>query len=159
MRRTTETIGDATGETGWRKTFPKKWTPPAQVCGAWGRKMGGNKVKDLMAEFKYKAWLVERIYNDGGYLLASKPHAICQTQATAERISRALPHDQANDSAIKEIELLRHDGKWYGPVCMVEATDKDNRTQAEIDRIAAATAAAEAAGLTKAQIDALRGSK
>ena len=121
--------------------------------------MSENKVKDMMADFKYKAWLVERIYNDGGYFLASKPHAICQTQATAERVARSLPHDQANDTTIKEIELLRHDGEWYGPVCMVEATDKDKRTQAEIDRIAAATATAEAAGLTKAQIDALRGSK
>jgi len=39
VNRTTETIGDATGKTGWRKTFPKKWTPPAQPCGAWGKKM------------------------------------------------------------------------------------------------------------------------
>jgi hypothetical protein len=159
MNKTVEAIGNATGQTGWRKTYARKWTPPAQPCGHWGKNVQDAKLKDLTAEFKYKAWLVERIYNDGGYFLASKPHAICQTQATAERISRALPHDQANDSAIKEIELLRHDGKWYGPVCMVEATDKDKRTQAEIDRIAAAAAAAEAAGLTKAQIDALRGSK
>lgn len=39
MQKTVETIGDATGQTGWRKTFPKKWTPPAQVCGAWRRKV------------------------------------------------------------------------------------------------------------------------
>lgn len=39
MNKTVETIGNATGKTGWRKTFPKKWTPPAQPCGAWGKKM------------------------------------------------------------------------------------------------------------------------
>ncbi len=39
MNKTVETIGDATGETGWRKTYARKWTPPAQVCGAWRRKV------------------------------------------------------------------------------------------------------------------------
>lgn len=39
MNKTIETIGDATGETGWRKTYARKWTPPAQVCGAWRRKV------------------------------------------------------------------------------------------------------------------------
>lgn len=39
MNRTTETVGDATGQTGWRKTYARNWTPPAQPCGAWGKKM------------------------------------------------------------------------------------------------------------------------
>lgn len=39
MNRTTETLGNATGQTGWRKTYARNWTPPAQPCGAWGRKM------------------------------------------------------------------------------------------------------------------------
>ena len=39
MNKTVETIGDATGETGWRKTYARKWTPPAQVCGAWSKRM------------------------------------------------------------------------------------------------------------------------
>ena len=39
MQRATETIGNATGKTGWRKTYARNWTPPPQVCGAWRRKM------------------------------------------------------------------------------------------------------------------------
>ncbi len=39
MRKAIEGLGNATGKTGWRKTYARKWTPPAQVCGAWSRKM------------------------------------------------------------------------------------------------------------------------
>ena len=38
MQRAIETLGDATGQTGWRKTYARKWTPPAQPCGHWGRR-------------------------------------------------------------------------------------------------------------------------
>ena len=37
MNRTIETLGNATGQTGWRKTYASKWTPPAQPCGHWGK--------------------------------------------------------------------------------------------------------------------------
>lgn len=39
MQRAIETLGDATGKTGWAKTYARKWTPPPQVCGAWRRKV------------------------------------------------------------------------------------------------------------------------
>lgn len=35
MQSTTETIGADTGVTGWRKTWQRNWTPPAQPCGHW----------------------------------------------------------------------------------------------------------------------------
>ena len=49
MNRTTETIGNATGVTGWRKTWQRNWTPPAQPCGAWMARM--NPQQASLAKF------------------------------------------------------------------------------------------------------------
>jgi len=91
MQKTVETIGDATGKTGWRKTFPKKWTPPAQVCGAWGK-----TVSDLKAPFPWfggkrkvsaEVWqrfgtvtnYVEPFFGSGAVLLGRPQHKGTET--------------------------------------------------------------------------------
>lgn len=82
------------------------------------------------------------------------PLAVCETEATAERVAGGQ-YVQGSDCPVRKVELQLVNGEWYGPVRIVPPTDVDKRRQKLLDAFAAARAKAVRAGLTEEDIKAL----
>lgn len=79
---------------------------------------------------------------------------ICLTLATAKRLA-AKQGVQGMDADIAPVTLTKNGQYWFGPVNVVMPTEADHRTQAALDRRAAAWVKAKAAGLSDDDIKAL----
>lgn len=87
------------------------------------------------------------------------PIAVCAVESTALRLSRKR-YVQGSDGPVRKMELVKIDGKWYAPsaaIVVIEPTSEDITAQAVIDARREALAKARAAGLTDAELLALRG--
>jgi len=82
--------------------------------------------------------------------------AICSIKATAMRLAHKADV-QGSDGGVEPIELIKHNGRWYGPVNIEAGTNEDKAAQAKIAIREAAETKARAAGLTEEDIAALRG--
>ena len=86
------------------------------------------------------------------------PIAVCAAEATALRLARKK-YVQGSDGPVRPMELLQLDGKWYVPsaaISVVDPTREDMAAQTAIDARRNAVAKAKAAGLTDADLLALR---
>lgn len=105
----------------------------------------------MKAEYAYVAWTNTDLTEGRG---SSFPLAVCQKEATALRLGKGQ-YVQGCDCDVTKVELVEHDGRWYGPIRLVYPTVEDNAAQARLDKKHAATEKAKAAGLTDAEIAAL----
>ena len=101
------------------------------------------------------AWVVETNTNltDGcGY---NFPLYIAETEATARRLGKG-GYVQGTNCPIRQIELIKVKGQWYGPVLIHVASKEDKFEQSRIDREKQVLARAKELGLTEAEIKVLR---
>lgn len=85
------------------------------------------------------------------------PIATCAIEATALRLAREK-YIQGTDGPVRELELVKVDGKWCAPtvaINVIEPTPGDLAAQAALDMKRQAVAKAKAAGLTDAELRAL----
>lgn len=85
------------------------------------------------------------------------PIATCAIEATALRSARKQ-YVQGSDGPVRELELVKVDGKWCAPAAVlnvIEPTPEDLAAQAALDMRRQAVAKAKAAGLTDAELRAL----
>lgn len=86
------------------------------------------------------------------------PKHVCEMEATARRLAKGISV-MGSDGEVCPVKLLVHDRKLYAPYSLVRAvppTPEDQRAQAKADAKEAAIAKAKAAGLSDADIKALR---
>ena len=86
------------------------------------------------------------------------PIAVCSMKATAIRLAKNR-YVQGSDGPVREMQMVKIDGKWYAPgaaVSVIDPTNEDVATQRRIDEQQAALERAKAAGLTDSDIAALR---
>lgn len=86
------------------------------------------------------------------------PIAVCAARATAIRLARKK-YVQGTDGPVREMTLVKIDGKWFIPgaaVNIIDPTIEDVAEQKRIDARIDALQRAKDAGLTDADIAALR---
>lgn len=103
----------------------------------------------------YVAWTNSDLTEGRGFMY---PLAICETEATAIRRGSGGYVQGANCPVTAETAVKLH-RQWLVPGRIEPATDGDKRLQERIDLRNAAFEKARAAGLTDADIEAMRGSK
>jgi hypothetical protein len=87
------------------------------------------------------------------------PIAVCEIEATAKRIACGR-YVQGTDGPVRELKLVKIDGKWYVPssaVNVIPPAKEDVETQRRLDAQRAVYEKARTAGLTDEEIQALRG--
>jgi len=87
------------------------------------------------------------------------PIAVCAQEATAQRLAKNR-YVQGSDGPVREMQLVRIDGKWYAPsaaINVIDPTREDVLAQQRLDASRAAIQRARDAGLTGAEIAALKG--
>lgn len=86
------------------------------------------------------------------------PKHVCEAEATARRLAKGISV-MGTDGDVRPVKLLVHEGKLFVPYELARAvppTPQDKQAQAKVDAKEAALAKAKAAGLTDADIKALR---
>lgn len=84
---------------------------------------------------------------------------VCEMEATARRLAKGIG-PMGTGGEVHPVKLLVHEGKLYVPYELARAvppTPEDQQAQAKADAKEAALAKAKAAGLSDADIKALRG--
>lgn len=84
------------------------------------------------------------------------PEAICELKSTAVRLAKGQGV-QGSNADIKQLDLIYHYGRWYGPVVIAKPSEDDIKNQKKLDIVAAAEERAKSLGLTDKDIAALRG--
>jgi len=87
------------------------------------------------------------------------PLAVCETRTTAERIGKA-GGVQGHDCKVTEETAIKVDNRWLVPVIVgiQEATDEDIRKEKAEKRLSATLKKAKDAGLSREEIEILKGS-
>jgi len=101
------------------------------------------------------AWLVESNTDLTEGRGERFPLAVCRLEATANRMAKGR-YVQGSDAPVSPVKLLRVDGRWYGPVDVVQPCAEDEAVQMVMNERRKAINKAKAAGLTEADIEALR---
>lgn len=86
------------------------------------------------------------------------PIAVCELEVTARRLARGR-HVQGSDGPVWPVDLLEINGKWYAPseaFYVKGPTRDDDKEQARLDAKREALEKARAAGLTDADLAALK---
>lgn len=86
------------------------------------------------------------------------PIAVCELEVTARRLVRGR-HVQGSDGPVWPVDLLEINGKWYAPseaFYVKGPTRDDDKEQARLDAKREAMEKARAAGLTDADLAALK---
>lgn len=86
------------------------------------------------------------------------PIAVCLSEVTARRLARGR-YIQGSDGPVRAVELLEINGGWYAPSAafsVMSPTREDDKEQARLDAKHKALEKARAAGLTDADLAALK---
>ena len=86
------------------------------------------------------------------------PIAVCLSEVTARRLARGR-YIQGSDGPVRAVELLKINGGWYAPstaFSVMSPTREDDKEQARLDAKHEALEKARAAGLTDADLAALK---
>ena len=86
------------------------------------------------------------------------PIAVCLSEVTARRLARGR-YIQGSDGPVRAVELLEINGGWYAPsiaFSVMSSTREDDKEQARLDAKHEALEKARAAGLTDADLAALK---
>lgn len=86
------------------------------------------------------------------------PIAVCLSEVTARRLARGR-YIQGSDGPVRAVELLEINGGWYAPstaFSVMSPTREDDKEQARLDAKHEALEKARAAGLTDADLAALK---
>ena len=86
------------------------------------------------------------------------PIAVCLSEVTARRLARGR-YIQGSDGPVRAVELLEINGGWYAPstaFSVMSPTREDAKEQARLDAKHEALEKARAAGLTDADLAALK---
>ena len=86
------------------------------------------------------------------------PIAACELEVTARRLARGR-YVQGSDGPIRPVDLLEINGEWYAPsnaFYVKKPTREDEKEQAKLDAKREALEKARAAGLTDADLAALK---
>lgn len=86
------------------------------------------------------------------------PIAVCLSEVTARRLARGR-YIQGSDGPVRAVELLEINGGWYAPstaFSVMSPTREDDKEQARLDAKHEAMEKARAAGLTDADLAALK---
>ena len=84
--------------------------------------------------------------------------AVCLSEVTARRLARGR-YIQGSDGPVRAVELLEINGGWYAPstaFSVMSSTREDDKEQARLDAKHEALEKARAAGLTDADLAALK---
>jgi hypothetical protein len=82
--------------------------------------------------------------------------AVCETQATADRIAKGVSTQGCN-GIVRPVPLLSWMGDLYGPITLVFPTAADTKEQIILDKMCEAFKKAIAAGLSEEDVADLRG--
>lgn len=83
------------------------------------------------------------------------PKAVCEMESTAKRLAKGQGV-QGSNADIVHLDLIKHNGEWYGPVMIIKPSGDDVNSQKKLDIVAAAEERAKALGLTDKDIAILR---
>lgn len=101
-------------------------------------------MSDIETKQVFIVWINTDLTEGRGYQI---PKAICESRATALRISRKADV-QGTDGTVSEFQAVKHMNNWCAPFQLVKTTPADKKVQEDLDIKAAALQRARDAGLS-----------